>query len=214
MILTLLSAYILDEVIENVFHRDKFQNIIKRIEKNTNVTESIHTELLRQKIPCELVDPCRKHIWVFEEELLWYNPPLVLAEDEIFGIIKNVYSNPEFKKAKYILYKGASEEDIYDYNKRMKRYQSITNRIKKKNERIVNKMSVRIINESAPKYSFFLGRKSGIDECIMYIMEKPFAMDARKGEQPGFVFIIRDKELIRRLRNIFNNEWSKGNPLK
>jgi hypothetical protein len=41
-------------------------------------------------------------------------------------------------------------------------------------------------------------------------MEPPFAIGAKKGEEPGYVFIIRDNVLIRRLKNIFNNEWSKG----
>jgi len=214
MILTLLSAYILDQVIENIFFKEKFQNVLEIMEKNTNITESIHNELYRQKIPCELVDPCRKNIWEFEEELLWYNAPLILAEDEIFNTIKNVYFDPEFKKAKYIFYKGRSDKDKIDFNKRIKRYNKIKHKILKHNKEIAKKMSARIIDGLAPRFSFFLGKKRGVEECIMYVMEKPFAMDAKKGEQPGYVFIIREKELLRRLRTIFNNEWSKGNILR
>jgi uncharacterized membrane protein len=214
MILTLLSVYILDQVLENIFFKEKFQNVLEIMEKNTDVTESIHQELNRKKISCELIDPCQKYAWEFEEELLWYNAPLVLAEDEIFNTIRNVYSSSEFKKAKYIFFKGKSINDKNNFEKQIKRYNKIENQLQKHNKRIINKMSARIIDGIAPRISFFLGKKRGFDECIIYIWEKPFAIDAKKGEHPGYVFIIREKELIRRLRTMFNNKWSKGDPFK
>lgn len=214
LILTLLSVYILDEAIENISFKEKFQDTMKIIDKNTDITESIHKELIRQKVPCELADPCISHIWDFENELYWYNPPLVLAEDEIFNTIFNSYSKQGFKKAKYVFYKGDSEGDNADFQKRINRYNSIKNKISKVNSNLTNKMSAKVVFEPPPRISFFLGKKRGIDECIIYIMEPPFAMNAKKGEEPGYVFVIREGELIRRLRNIFNNEWSKGRPLK
>jgi hypothetical protein len=214
MILTLLSAYILDQAIENIFFKEKFNDTMKIIERNTSITESIHKELHRQKVPCELVDPCVTHIWDFEEELLWYNAPLVLAEDEIFETVLNAYSKAGFKKAKYVFYKGESEEDKVDFQKRINRYNEIKKKISINHPEIANKITAKVIPDSPPRISFFLGKKRGIEEGIVYVMEPPFAMHAKKGEEPGYVFIIQEEELIRRLRSIFNNEWSKGQLLE
>ncbi len=210
MILTLLSAYILDEAIADILFKEKFQNAVSIMEKNTAITEAIHKELYRQKVPCEIVDPCRKEIWEFEDELLWYNPPLILAEDELFPKIHDVYSQPEFKKAKYLFYSGGSEEDLNDFSNRIKRFENIKARILGQNSQAWKKMRAKVINDTPPGLSFFIGKKKGFDEGILYIMEKPFAIDAKKGEEPAYVFVLREKEIMRRLRTIFNNEWSKG----
>jgi hypothetical protein len=213
MILALLSAFILDQAIENFYMKDKFENMIKVMKKHSETSEKIQDELSRQKAPCELVDPCRKRIWEFEEEMLWYNAPLVLAEDEIFDTIKKNYSTSTFKKAKYLFYNCDSEADKSGYQKRMKRFKNIHTRFQKIKPKLLKKMEARIVSEPEPQYAFFIGKKHGNDEGIMYIMQKPFALDLKKGDQPGYVFIIREGEMIKRLRNIFNNEWSKGDLL-
>ena len=108
------------------------------------------------------------------------------------------------------MYHGQIEEDEAEFKKRVKRFHKIKERLFLKGNELVGKISARVVSETPPRYSFFLGKKNGSDECILYIMDKPFAIDAKKGEEPGYVFIIREKVLIRRLRTIFNNEWSKG----
>lgn len=213
ILLTLMSAYILDQVIENVFYKEKFSNVLNIIERNTDLTESIHEELHRQKVPCELVDPCKKSIWEFEEEMHWFNAPLILAENEIFGIIKKNYSKPEFNQAQYIFFKGQTEEEKTDYKMRVERYKKIKEQLSRDNSEIGNKMSAKSISGAPPGYSFFLGKKGGRDECIMYVMQKPFAMGAERGEEPGYVFIIKEEQLLRRIHTIFNNEWPKGEML-
>jgi hypothetical protein len=210
MILTLLSAYAIDQVIQNLSFREKFHDLKQDIDKNTLMTETIYKELQTKKIPCELMDPCNKHIWRFEKEMIWYNAPLVLAEDEIFNVIKKVYSAPEFVKAKYLFYKGTTEADSKKYAKRLKRYNSILKRLPDTGE----KMKARVVSASVPDYSFFIGYKKDLEEAILYIMEKPFAFDIKDGGEPGLVFVIRDEVLIRRLKNIFNNEWAMGEPIK
>ena len=213
MILALLSAFILDQAIENFYMKDKFENVIKVMKKNSQISEKIQDELSRQKSPCEIIDPCKKRIWEFEEEMLWYNPPLILAEDVIFDTIKNNYSTPTFKIAKYLFYKGEFDDDKDGYQKRMKRFKNINSRLQKIKPKLLKKMEARIIKDSEPQYAFFIGKKHGKDECIMYLMQKPFALEGKKCEQPGYVFIIREHEIINQLRNIFNNEWSKADKL-
>jgi hypothetical protein len=210
MILTLLSAFILDQAIENISFKEKVQDVIDTVEKNKDITNSIHCELIREKVPCELVDPCIQHLWEFEKDLLWFNAPMILAEDEIFETIKHVYSQTTFNKAKYIFYKGGTKDDKQDFQKRIKRYDNVKNRMSGTKMELGKKMKAKIIDDIPPRYSFFIGKKGGIEECILYIMETPFAIDAKKGEEPGYVFTIRDTNLIRRLRTIFNNEWVKG----
>ncbi|UCF08275.1 MAG: hypothetical protein JSW28_00865 [Thermoplasmata archaeon] len=210
MLLTLLSAYILDQVIENVFYKEKFGDVAKILEQNTNLTESILKELQRQKVPCELVDPCKKSIWEFEEELHWYNAPLILAENEIFGVIKKSYSKPEFNQAQYIFYQGQSDEEVEDCKKRIERYNKIKKQLMDESKEVGEKLTAKVIKGAPPSYSFFLGKKGGREECIMYVMQKPFAMGAVSGEEPGYVFIIREEQLLRRIHTIFNNEWPKG----
>jgi hypothetical protein len=214
MILFILTAYILDQAIENLYYGEKFQNVQDTIKMNTDVTELIHDELHRRKDPCEIVDPCTDTLWRFEKEMMWFNAPLVLAEEQIFERIRDTYEDPAFTKAKYLFYNGGTEADKKDFEKRLKRFKDIKKRLAEAAPRTAGKISARVVNDIPPRHSFFLGKKGKNDECVVYIMERPFILESGKEQIPGYVFSMRERGINKRLRNIFNNEWSKGEPLK